>query len=152
MRMSHSQTAYLREAQRAAGMFDHQLIQSNATRWSSVANATERLLEKRPATEGRTRPMIGRAPAAITGIWSSPRTNASIRTPSVTYAIYSPCSIPFESSPQFFRRSLAQLVGGACHLQATHAGRAYFGAHIMMEVDAIMPVARLVMVIKTPKK
>lgn len=28
MRMSHSQTAYLREAQRAAGMFDHQLIQS----------------------------------------------------------------------------------------------------------------------------
>jgi len=35
---------------------------------------------------------------------------------------------------------------------ARHAGRAYFGAQIMMEGDVNMPVARLVMVIKTPKK
>jgi hypothetical protein len=51
IRMSHSQKAYLREAQQATGTFDHQLVQSNTTRWSSVANSIERLLEQRPAIE-----------------------------------------------------------------------------------------------------
>lgn len=51
VRQSHSQTAYLREARVAAGVFDHQLVQANATRWSSLANACDRLLEQRPALE-----------------------------------------------------------------------------------------------------
>ena len=50
-RMSHTQTAYLREAQQTTGVTDHQLIQCNTTRWSSIANAIERLLEQRPAIE-----------------------------------------------------------------------------------------------------
>jgi len=50
-----------------------------------------------------------------------------------------------------WRHRPAKLPVARCRQLPRHAGRAYFGAHIKIEAEAIMSVARLVMVIKTPE-
>eukprot|EP00952_Eustigmatos_sp_NYUAD-ZCMA_P012961 51772-Eustigmatos_ZCMA.PRE.1 len=48
---SNVASADLKEKQTALGMFEHKLIQSNATRWNSTHDMADRLVEQRPALD-----------------------------------------------------------------------------------------------------
>src|SRR5689334_5760053 len=48
---SNVATADLKEKQKKLGVFEHKLIQSNATRWNSAHDLSERVVEQRPAID-----------------------------------------------------------------------------------------------------
>jgi len=49
---SNVATADLKEKQQQLGLFEHKLIQSNATRWNSTHDMADRVVEQRPAIDG----------------------------------------------------------------------------------------------------